>query len=65
MAALLAGAAGIYDWRRVTTELRRDRDEWKAIAIKGAETNAKLAEQVATMTKVNESFASALSRRRP
>lgn len=30
---IVAGAVGIYDWRRITTELRREKEDWKKIAM--------------------------------
>lgn len=30
---IVAGAVGIYDWRRITTELRREKEDWKKVAM--------------------------------
>jgi hypothetical protein len=40
-----------------TVEVRVDRDYWKALALKGAETNAKYADHVEQLTSVVEALA--------
>ncbi len=54
-----SGAKSVWVWGRELTEVRTDRDYWKQLAIKAAETNAKYADHVEQLTSVMESLVAA------